>query len=350
MAMNWIKMRDDLHEDPSVLAMARELDTRPEHIVGYCHRFWGWVSRNCNADSVTNVTLESLEGVLNLPGFCDMLVKVHWLEYVIEDGVPLIRIPNFERHLSQGAKRRALAAERQRQKRENCHADVTNVSRANRDKIVTREEKRREEKILSNKAAPYVAEESKISGGKNKTAAALSPVTVLGYWNEIFSSKCRMSKKRRAAIQLRLRDDWWLANWAEAMRKVSQSRFCMGGGDTGWVADIDWFVRPDTVTKIMEGKYDDRAAGGTNQRHVAPNAFTRAQDRERAQFAAIAEFLGAETSPDQPAAVRRIDCTPGRKQAVGHADGEPAQGVVHVTQPVLGQDSAASDAKRDLPF
>lgn len=143
MAGDWLKIREDLHEDPAVLWMASQLNTRPEHVVGYCVRFWGWVSRNCHAGSVTNVTLASLESVTNLPGFCDMMRKVGWLNYDEPGGVPTITIPNFDRYLSQGAKQRALAAERQKRSREKRHASVTDSSRSQRDKSVTREEKRR---------------------------------------------------------------------------------------------------------------------------------------------------------------------------------------------------------------
>lgn len=149
MAGDWIKVREDIHEDPAVIAMALRLDERPETVVGFCVRFWSWVSRQCHAGSVTNVTLVSLERLLNVPGFLHALCDVGWLEYRDDEGQPVIEIPKFERHLSQGAKARALAAERKRSQRTQCHAPVTKVSRSQRDESVTREEKRREECITT---------------------------------------------------------------------------------------------------------------------------------------------------------------------------------------------------------
>lgn len=145
MAWDWIKVRESIHEDPAVLRIAANLGTRPEHIVGYLVKFWSWVSRNCHAGSVTGVTLVSLECVLNLPGFCDELVKVGWLEVEESDGETRINIPKYDRHLSQGAKARALASERQRSSRASRHASVTDVSQVCHTKTMTREEKRREE-------------------------------------------------------------------------------------------------------------------------------------------------------------------------------------------------------------
>jgi len=141
-AGDWIKMRLDLMEDPAVMEMADRLGVREETVVGYCHAFWSWVSRQCHAESVTGVTLLSLGRRLNLPGFPELLCDVGWLEYDDTGDKPVIRIPNFDRHLSESAKKRALSTNRQRNKR----SDVTQVSRSERDKSVTREEKKREEK------------------------------------------------------------------------------------------------------------------------------------------------------------------------------------------------------------
>lgn len=118
MAKDWIPMREDLHEDPAVLAMADSLETRPEHIVGYCHKFWSWLSRNASADCLQNVRLMSVESVLNLPGFLRLLCEVGWLEeYQNDAGQPCLRVPNFDRWLSQSGKRRALESQRKRSQR-----------------------------------------------------------------------------------------------------------------------------------------------------------------------------------------------------------------------------------------
>ncbi len=145
MAGDWIKMRMDLAEDPAVMEMAERMNVREEVIVGYCHSFWSWVSRQCHADSVTGVTLVSLGRRINLPGFPELLCDVGWLEYDESGPRPVIRIPKFERHLSESAKKRANSAIRQKR----CRDSVTEMSRSERDKSVTREEKRREEKNIS---------------------------------------------------------------------------------------------------------------------------------------------------------------------------------------------------------
>ena len=143
MAEDWIRVREDLHEQPEVLTIAREIKERPEVVTGYCLRFWSWASRMSRDGVIANVTLDDVESVLNMPLFLHMLCKVGWLEFIESTDGCQIKIPNWDRWLSDSSKKRAQAARRQQKKR---HADVTQTSRSERDKSVTREEKRREEK------------------------------------------------------------------------------------------------------------------------------------------------------------------------------------------------------------
>ena len=64
-----------------------------------------------------------------------------------------------------------------------------------------------------------------------------------------------MTEKRRKMLQARLRDRWWHDHFAEAIATASESAFCKGDNPRGWVANIEWFARPDTATKILEGAY-----------------------------------------------------------------------------------------------
>lgn len=70
-----------------------------------------------------------------------------------------------------------------------------------------------------------------------------------------------ISKKRHASFLARLKDPFFNDNWEEAIRKMGKSDFCTGKNDRGWKADFEFFLRPDSVLKIMEGKYDNRTNG-----------------------------------------------------------------------------------------
>jgi hypothetical protein len=146
MAGDWIPIRIGLHEDPAVLAMATQLRTREEHIVGYLVRIWGWVNENCYGGSVTNVSLESLGRVCGLPGFPEMMRDVGWLiESHDSDGRPVLIIPNHDRWLSKSAKDRAMTRLRmkklrdeEKKKRGKSDANVTEPLRICDARTVTK--------------------------------------------------------------------------------------------------------------------------------------------------------------------------------------------------------------------
>lgn len=71
-------------------------------------------------------------------------------------------------------------------------------------------------------------------------------------------TKLTPGKPRHKAATARLREEPDLERWREVVRRIAASSFCNGGGSTGWVADFDFLVRPETFAKVFEGKYDDR--------------------------------------------------------------------------------------------
>jgi hypothetical protein len=89
-------------------------------------------------------------------------------------------------------------------------------------------------------------------------AAGPLPSEFLEAWNAIpqFVHAKKMTSKRVATLRARIADKDWSASWRQALERASRLPFCCGAGEKGWHADIDWFLRPDTVTKILEGKYD----------------------------------------------------------------------------------------------
>jgi len=135
MAGDWIKMRCNLSNDPRVLRMACDLGLKPLDIVGRLHAIWSWAdSHSVDGHGVT-VTKESLDAICFTAGFSQSLESVGWLEE--SDGK--ITFSNFFEHNGTTAKARALSTKRKQKER-------SGESRINRDKNVTREEKRREEK------------------------------------------------------------------------------------------------------------------------------------------------------------------------------------------------------------
>lgn len=70
--------------------------------------------------------------------------------------------------------------------------------------------------------------------------------------------KCKRSTaKRQAAFRSRASEPHWLDEVEASLARIEKSSFCRGGGPNGWRASFDWLLQPDSVTQILEGKYDD---------------------------------------------------------------------------------------------
>jgi hypothetical protein len=68
-----------------------------------------------------------------------------------------------------------------------------------------------------------------------------------------------LTKKRRDAFRARMRDKEWVASVEEALAKFPLKLFSEDPG--GWKPNVDWFLRPDTVNSILEGRYDWTKSG-----------------------------------------------------------------------------------------
>ena len=133
--MSWIKIEENLPDKPEVCQMAARLSLDVDTVTGKLIRVWAWASRNCHASGVTSVTVMShLDRVTGVMGFMDALIETGWCKVEGED----LHFTNFDRHNSQTAKDRALAA---RRKAESRRENVAEMSRSKPDKSVTREEK-----------------------------------------------------------------------------------------------------------------------------------------------------------------------------------------------------------------
>lgn len=121
MAGDWIKMRVDLQDDPSVVALCDHLDLDEFQVIGRLHKLWGWADTH-TADGVTSgVTPRWVDRYVSHQGFAEALISVGWLCF--EDGI--LRFPGFNIHNGASAKSRCDATIRKRVSRER-HAGVTN--------------------------------------------------------------------------------------------------------------------------------------------------------------------------------------------------------------------------------
>lgn len=99
---------------------------------------------------------------------------------------------------------------------------------------------------------------------------AITPLQIIDSWNDEMGTKVTMTERRRKTIISRLKNQWWAEHWPEALSRVRGSPFLMGENDRGWKADIDFFIKPDSVNKIIEGSYDNKTRKSKSGRQRVP--------------------------------------------------------------------------------
>ena len=136
MAGEWLKVEHHVAEKPEVLLIAAKCKMDPDLVVGRLIKVWAWASRNCPAGGRTTIAaLQHLNTIGGHECFAESMVEAGWLK--VKDTE--ITFVNFDRHISQSAKERALNAANKAKHR--SPEIVPKMSRFDRDKKSTREEK-----------------------------------------------------------------------------------------------------------------------------------------------------------------------------------------------------------------
>lgn len=84
-------------------------------------------------------------------------------------------------------------------------------------------------------------------------------------WNETckdLPQVQKMTPSRKLHAKQRIAEHPDPSYWIDVAKKISESDFCKGTASSsrGWVATFDWFIKPDTHVKVLEGKYDSRTS------------------------------------------------------------------------------------------
>ncbi len=113
MAGDWMMMRLDLEDDPAVVAIAQALKVDELVVIGRLWKLWALASAQSACGWLPHFSLEIIDAKVRLPGFASAVASVQWLQQ--RPGG--LQIPNFERWLSESAKKRFKEAERKRKQR-----------------------------------------------------------------------------------------------------------------------------------------------------------------------------------------------------------------------------------------
>lgn len=200
--MNWIKLRDDLKDDPSVLQMANLLKMDVWAVIGRLADVWAWVGRHTASGENVRMDDAMIDLRVRRTGFAAAMRKVLWLA----GRKGALCFPNWERHNANSCKARLLGAEDRKGRGRNATATTTveatssdrtkaGVRRGRRSKSArsrkkkTTEKKIREEKRTHVCAAAVVAASDALaadaaahdgqSGAGGRGDGSAAPVLVL---------------------------------------------------------------------------------------------------------------------------------------------------------------------------
>jgi hypothetical protein len=136
MASEWIKVVTNLTEKPEIIQISDATGIDCHGVVGRLIDVWSWASRNCRNDGVTHISgMRHINKITACETFAEAMVDCGWI--MVKDNQ--MAFVNFDRHNSQTAKDRALAALRMAKKRGS--ENVTPALRSGYKKIVTRIDK-----------------------------------------------------------------------------------------------------------------------------------------------------------------------------------------------------------------
>lgn len=211
MADFWIKIEKGTPDKPEILELSDILGMEdPDTVTGKMIRVWSWFdsnSENGHAPSVTKVLLDRVTGV---PGFTDALVIVGWLNKT-DDG---FLIPNFDRHMGKGAKKRASDAERKRKSRE-CHSKGVTKPVTEKGLDKSRVDKSKE-KILTSTKVDQLSD-------------------IFEFWKEVMNknNSSILNAKRKSAISARLKEGYTVEQIKQAVIGCSKTPYNVGHNDSG---------------------------------------------------------------------------------------------------------------------
>jgi hypothetical protein len=133
---------------------------------------------------------------------------------------------------------------------------------------------------------------SEESGNGTANPRAAEVAAVFEAWSKLDGvPKWRdFSEPRKQKIATRLKNRFFAEHWRTALLKVGASPFCKGQSERGWKADLDWFLKPDSCARIMEGKYDSRDAQPVSGAEFCPGWRNKPESQmtgnEKARYAA----------------------------------------------------------------
>lgn len=266
MSLPWIQVTTNLRNHPKSLRLGVKLKDSRAYL--YLVDLWIWAGESCPAGELlgddAKAMVELVIGWRGEPGaFADAALEVGFLDALNVEGGG-VAIHDWEEH--NGAHFRKQQRDRERYAR--SPGDSATLPRRKRDASATsptvrgdkEEIKRRGDKEKEEAVGPPPSDVDPPDLAPAVEATPLPGEQLRRLWNEICAPaglpEWRETKGGRAkALRERLKERAF-DEWHTILQRIADSPFCCGRNDRGWRASPDWLLKPDTPSKVLEGKYE----------------------------------------------------------------------------------------------
>ena len=280
--MFWIRVASDLADSPKVGALSRELRVTRDSAFARMVTLWGWVARHAPTGDLTSVPDSEVADGAKWRGRPERFVAGLQAAGLMDGRI----IHDWDRmngrSLAECARVKAWKEKRclRRQTPEPVTRNVTQPVTQSVTQPITCKRNVTERNVTTTQ------QETAMSAAADAPAAPPLPGVVTDKefemaWNSQVANVPKIkvwTPGRAAKLRARFRDDFFRENWRAAISKIGTSAFAQGAGSTGWRLSVDFFLTPDGVVRIMEGKYDGNGTGAPGRRVDSGRSFAAALD------------------------------------------------------------------------
>lgn len=264
MAGDWIKMRNNLWNDPRIMRVCDISKAGEACVVGGLYWLWSAADEHSETGFMPGLSTSGIDRRTGVPGLGAALISIGWIE-VTDDGVFISR---FDEHNGSSAKRRSTDAQRKAKVRAVSASDADKIgtnSGQNAPNLGAREEKRRIELKASIPGGIDVASQADDGPPAKLSKADCPHQEIIAMYHEVLPQSPQVRDWTAArATQLRAR---WnedpkrqnLTYWRTFFEYVGTCDFLVGrSGKVPFFADLEWMTKSSNFTKIREEKYQNR--------------------------------------------------------------------------------------------
>ena len=287
---DWIPSQVGLRNHPKVRRLARTLDTPVPHVIGHLHCLWYWVLEYAPDGDLEDFEAEDLADAGGWTGdaeaFVDALVECGSKDrpgFLVRSGEGRLCVHDWEDNQGDQFRSRVQAAARKRAERARREKDAVTSGRdavtVPRDAVTTScdavtvpcDLARAKDLTDKTDKTDKTGQDKTKTLERSSAGAAGAPdvLRLVDDFHRLCPSLPRLVKfeEPRRKRGRRLLNELGPDGVLDFFRRVEASDF-LAGREKDWRADYDWVTKPEHVTKILEGNYDNRSSPTKAQANV----------------------------------------------------------------------------------